>query len=130
MKRSGCSVRWLAGLSVLAAVVFVAAESAPAQQVARIARYTLADPAKRAELFQITDQINDLYANSFAFQGLKLFYEPKTGECVAVSVWESRAGLVATVQADAFKGLLDRVKPLTKGDFTVKTFEVYAPKRK
>ena len=130
MKRCGLSLRCLIRLSAVAVLVLVVAESASAQQLARIAKYTLADPAKKAQLFQVTDEINELYRNSFAFQSLKLFYDPATHECVAVSLWESRSGLQATIEADAFKGLLDKVKPLTKGDFTVKTYEVYQPKTK
>ncbi len=130
MKCSKLSVRWGIRVSLWALVVLAVVESASAEQIARIVRYTLADPAKKTELFQLTDEINEVYLNSFAFQGLKLFYDPATNECVAVSIWESRAGLLATVEANAFKGLLDKVKPLTKGDFTVKTLQVYVPKRK
>lgn len=130
MNRSRLSLLWSLRLSVLAVLVLVVAGSASAEQIARVVKYTLADPAKKPQLLQLTDKVNELYSNSFAFQGLKLFYDPKTREVVAVSVWESRVGLQATVEADAFKGLLDQFRPLIKGDFDVKTYEVYVPKKK
>lgn len=130
MNRSRRSLLWSLRLSVLAALVLVAASSVSAEQIARVVKYTLADPANMAKLHQLTDEVNELYSTSFAFQGLKLFYDPATQEVVAVSVWESRSGLQATVEANAFKGLFEKFRPLIKGDFDVKTYEVYVPKKK
>lgn len=130
MNRSRLSLLWSLRLSVLAMLVLVVAGTASAEQIARVVKYTLADPAKKPQLLQLTDKVNELYSNSFAFQSLKLFYDPNTREVVALSVWESRVGLQATVEADAFKGLLEQFRPLIKGDFDIKTYEVYVPKKK
>jgi quinol monooxygenase YgiN len=46
-----------------------------------------------------------------------------------VSLWDSQADMEAVTQTDAFKALLEKVKPLTKGDFAAKSFQIHELKK-
>jgi quinol monooxygenase YgiN len=129
MKRFSFSLSRLVRWSVLAAAVVLVAGPASAEQVLRIVKYTIAQPDQQQQLFQLTDQINELYAKSKGFRWLKLSYDEATGEYMAVSLWKSRAVMEAAVKDDAFQTLLGKLKPLTKGDFSAKTYKVYEPKK-
>ncbi len=130
MKRSVWLSTWLTGLTVLAGIVFGDIDSASGQQVLRIAKFTIADPGKQQEAFALTDQITEVFAKSEAFRWLKFSYDPETGENVAVSLWKDLSAMERSAQTEEFKALLEKMKQLTKGDFTAKTYQVYQPKKK
>jgi len=48
---------------------------------------------------------------------------------VGVSLWDSLADMEAVTQTKAFKALLEKLKPLTKGDFMAKTYQVHELKK-
>jgi quinol monooxygenase YgiN len=117
-------------VSCLAGIVWLAAESASAQQIVRIVTFTVASPEQQAEVLKVTDEITKVFKASDAFRWIKFAYNPETGENVAVSVWKSRAGMDAVARNPDFKPLLEKMKQLTKGDLSVKTYLGYEPKKK
>ncbi|NUQ66343.1 MAG: hypothetical protein HUU20_28100 [Pirellulales bacterium] len=129
MNRSGRFVSWSARLALLAGVVLLGAEVCSAQQVLRIAKFTVASPDKQQEVFAVTDEITALYAKSEAFRWLKFSYDPDSGENVAVSLWTDRSGMEAAAKSDEFKASLEKMKRLSKGDFSAKVYQVYQPKK-
>ena len=70
-----------------------------------------------------------MYVAAKGFQSLKFSYDPATGQNVGVSLGDSQADMEAVAQADAFKALLEKLKPLTKGDFMAKTYQVHELKK-
>ena len=103
--------------------------SASADPILRLVTFTVADPGKQDQAFQVVSDANKLFAAAKGFQSLKFSYDPATGQNVGVSLWDSLADMEAVTQTDAFKALLEKVKPLTKGDFAAKTSQVHELKK-
>jgi heme-degrading monooxygenase HmoA len=99
--------------------------SASAEPILRLVTFTVADPSKQDQAFQVASEANKLFAAAKGFQSLKFSYDPATGQNVGVSLWDSLADMEAVTQTDAFKALLEKLKPLTKGDFVAKTYQVH-----
>ncbi|NLX99419.1 MAG: hypothetical protein GXY83_25060 [Rhodopirellula sp.] len=129
MKRSSWSMALLAAWALLATGVFGGTESASAQQVLRIAKFTIADTDKQQEVFAVTDAITEVFSKSEDFRWLKFCHDPETGEQIAVSLWKNEAAMAEAADCEEFKTLLDKMKRLTKGDYTAKTYQVYQPKK-
>jgi hypothetical protein len=117
-------------VSCLAGIVWLAAESASAQQIVRIVTFTVASPDKQPDVLKVTDEITQVFKASDAFRWIKFAYDPETGENVAVSVWKTRAGMDDVAKSAEFKTLLEKMKGLAKGELTVKTYRAYEPKKK
>jgi len=124
-------------LSLLQSLLFVAvmgivlglAVSASAESILRLVTFTVADLGKQDQVFQLASNANKLYVAAKGFQSLKFSYDPATGQNVGVSLWDSLADMEAVTQTDAFKALLEKLKPLTKGDFAAKTYQVHELKK-
>ena len=128
MKRRGIAAQLV--VSCLAGIVWLAVESASAQQTVRIVTFTVASSEQQPQVLKVTDEITQVFKTSKAFHWITFAFNPETGENVAVSLWKSRAGMEAVAQSAAFKPLLEKMKQLAKGDLTVKTFQAYEPKKK
>jgi hypothetical protein len=128
MRRRGIAVQLV--VSCLAGIVWLAAESASAEQTVRIVTFTVASPEQQPQVLKVTDEITQVFKTSKAFRGITFAFNPETGENVAVSLWKSRAGMDAVAQSASFKPLLEKMKQLAKGDITVKTYQAYEPKKK
>ena len=87
--------------------------SASADPILRLVTFTVADPGKQDQAFQVVSDANKLFAAAKGFQSLKFSYDPATGQNVGVSLWDSLADMEAVTQTDAFKALLEKLKPLT-----------------
>jgi len=103
--------------------------SASADPILRLVTFTVADPGKQDQAFQVVSDANKLFAAAKGFQSLKFSYDPATGQNVGVSLWDSLADMEAVTQTEAFKALLEKLKPLTKGDFMAKTYQVHELKK-
>ena len=99
--------------------------SASAEPILRLVTFTVADPSKQDQVFQLVSDVNKLYVAAKGFQSLKFSYDPATGQNVGVSLWDSQAAMEAVTQTEAFKALLEKVKSLTKGDFIAKSYQVH-----
>ena len=117
-------------VSCLAGIVWLAAESASAQQIVRIVTFTVASPEQQPQVLKVTDEITQVFKTSKAFRWITFAFNPETGENVAVSLWKSRGGMEAVAENAAFKPLLEKMKQLAKGDLTVKTYQAYEAKKK
>jgi len=124
-------------LSLLQSLLFVAVMgivlgltvSASAEPILRLVTFTVADPSKQDSAFQVASDANKLFVAAKGFQSLKFSYDPATGQNVGVSLWDSLTDMEAVTQTDAFKALLEKLKPLTKGDFAAKTYQVHELKK-
>ncbi len=103
--------------------------SASAEPILRLVTFTVADPGKQDQAFQVASDANKLFVTAKGFQSLKFSYDPATGQNVGVSLWDSVADMEAVTQTEAFKALLEKLKPLTKGDFMAKTYQVHELKK-
>ena len=103
--------------------------SASADPILRLVTFTVADPGKQDQAFQVVSDANKLFAAAKGFQSLKFSYDPATGQNVGVSLWDSLADMEAVTQTEAFKALLEKLKPLTRGDFMAKTYQVHELKK-
>jgi len=128
MRRRGIAAH--VAVSCLAGIVWLAAESASAQQIVRIVTFTVASPEQQPQVLKVTDEITQVFKTSKAFRGITFAFNPETGENVAVSLWKSRAGMEDVAESAAFKPLLERMKLLTKSGLTVKTYQAYEPKKR
>jgi quinol monooxygenase YgiN len=120
--------RALLAVAVMGLVLGVAI-SASAEPILRIVTFTVADASKQDHVFPLVNDVNKLFGAAKGFQWLKASYDPATGQNAGVSLWDSQAAMEAVTQTDAFKALLEKVKALTKGDFTAKTYQVYELKK-
>ena len=128
MRRRGIAAQL--AVSCLAGIVWLAAESASAQQTVRIVTFTVASPEQQPQVLKVTDEITQVFKTSKAFRWITFAFNPETGENVAVSLWKSRGGMEAVAESAAFKPLLGKMKQLAKGDLTVKTYQAYEAKKK
>ena len=103
--------------------------SASAEPILRLVTFTVADSGKQDQAFQVASDANKLFVAAKGFQSLKFSYDPATGQNVGVSLWDSVADMEAVTQTEAFKALLEKLKPLTKGDFMAKTYQVHELKK-
>lgn len=117
-------------VSFLAGIVWLAAESASAQQIVRIVTFKVASAEQQPKVLEVTDEITQVFKTSKAFRGITFAFNPETGENVAVSRWTSRAGMDAVAKSEALKPLLEKMKELAEGDLTVKIYRAYEPKKK
>lgn len=117
-------------VSCLAGIVWLAAESASAQQIVRIVTFTVASPEQQPQVLRVTDEITKVFKTSKAFRSITFAFNPETGENVAVSLWKTRAEMEAVAKSEAFKPLLEKMEHLAKGDLAVKTYQAYEPKKK
>jgi quinol monooxygenase YgiN len=124
-KRLSLSLLYVAVMGIIVGVTV----SAAAEPILRLVTFTVADPGKQDQVFQVASDANKLFVAAKGFQWLKLSYDPATGQNVGVSLWDSLADMEAVTQTEAFKALLEKVKPLTKGDFAAKTYQVHELKK-
>ena len=110
-------------------IVFGVTVSASAEPILRLVTFTVADSSKQDQAFQVVNDVNKLFVAAKGFQWLKFASDPTTGQNVGVSLWDSQADMEAVTQTDAFKALLEKVKPLTNGDFAAKTYQVHELKK-
>lgn len=103
--------------------------SALAEPILRLVTFTVAEPSKQDQASQVVSDAYKLFAAAKGFQSLKFAYDPATGQNVGVSLWDSLAEMEAVTQTEAFKALLEKLKPLTKGDFAAKTYPVHDLKK-
>ena len=103
--------------------------AASAEPILRLVTFTVADPNKQDQVFQVINDVNKLYVAAKGFQWLKFASDPTTGQNVGVSLWDSLADMEAVTQTEALKALLEKLKPLTKGDFMAKTYQVHELKK-
>jgi quinol monooxygenase YgiN len=103
--------------------------SASAEPILRLVTFTVADPGKQDQVLQVVNDVNKLYVAAKGFQWLKFASDPTTGQNMGVSLWDSQADMEAVTQTDAFKAFLEKVRPLTKGDFAAKTYQVHELKK-
>ena len=103
--------------------------SAAAAPILRLVTFTVADPSKQDQAFEVASDANKLFVAAKGFQSLKFSYDPATGQNVGVSLWDSLADMEAVTQTEAFKALLEKLKPLTRGDFMAKTYQVHELKK-
>jgi quinol monooxygenase YgiN len=128
-KRSSLSgPRSVLSAAVLGIVLCVTV-SASADPILRIVTFTVADPGKQEQVFQVINDVNKVFSAAKGFQWLKASYDPATGQNAGVSLWDSQAAMEVVTQSDAFKALLEKVKSLSKGDFAAKTYQVYELKK-
>jgi quinol monooxygenase YgiN len=131
------TMRQRPSLSLPQSLLFVAAlgivlgvtVSASAEPILRLVTFTVTDSSKQDQAFQLASDANKLFVAGKGFQWLKFSYDPATGQNMGVSLWDSQAAMEAVTQTDAFKALLEKLKPLTKGDFTAKTYQVHELKK-
>jgi quinol monooxygenase YgiN len=115
-------------MAVVGIVLGVTA-SAAAEPILRLVTFTVADPSKQDQVFQLVRDANTLFVVAKGFQSFTFSYDPATGQNVGVSLWDSQAAVEAATQTDALKALLEKLKPLTKGDFMAKTYQVHELKK-
>lgn len=116
-------------LVAVVGIVLGVTVSAFAEPILRLVTFTVADPSKQDQAFQVVSDAYKLFAAAKGFQSLKFSYDPATAQNVGVSLWDSLADMEAVTQTDAFKALLEKLKPLTKGDFMAKTYQVHELKK-
>jgi heme-degrading monooxygenase HmoA len=84
-------------------------------------------PGKRSEAEKVADTFAGIYKTMKGFKGSTFFGEWETGECGALSQWESKED--ADAASASMKPKLQEVAGgILKGPPTVKTFELYGPK--
>ena len=69
--------------------------SASAEPILRLVTFTVADPSKQDQVFQVINDVNKLYVAAKGFQWLKFAADPATGQNVGVSLWDSQADMEA-----------------------------------
>jgi heme-degrading monooxygenase HmoA len=127
MKQSYLSLQRYLLLGALMGVVLLFTVSASAEPVLRIVSFTAAGPDQQKELAKMAP--GKLYAEAKGCQWVKFWSDPSTGETGSVSLWDSRADMEAFLNSDAYKAIFPgKVKPLTKGDISVKVYPVFEPK--
>jgi quinol monooxygenase YgiN len=80
-------------------------------------------------VLKVADSANKEYLKAKGCQWVKFWYNPATGENGSVSLWDSQADLDAFLKSDAYKAILEKVKPLSKGDFAGKVYAVHEPRK-
>jgi heme-degrading monooxygenase HmoA len=118
--------RILSGAFAVALSLF--ALPASAEPVVRIVSFTAAGPSQQKELEKIAPV--KLYKAAKGCQWVKFWQDTTTLETGSVSLWDSRADMEAFAKSDAFQAVFSgKVKPLTKGDISVKVYSVVEPKQ-
>jgi quinol monooxygenase YgiN len=97
--------------------------------VLRIATFSVSGPDKQEQVLKVADSANKEYLKAKGCQWVKFWYNPATGENGSVSLWDSQADLDAFLKSDAYKAILEKVKPLSKGDFAGKVYAVHEPRK-
>jgi quinol monooxygenase YgiN len=118
-----------ASACALLAVLSAFGQPPTGKPVLRIATFTVAEPAKQDLVLKAADAADKEYAKAKGCQWVKFWYHPSTGENGSVSVWDSQADLDAFLKSDAYKAILAKVTPLSKGDFSAKVYAVHEPKK-
>jgi quinol monooxygenase YgiN len=108
----------------------LSAEEAPAgKPVVRIATFTVAGPDQQEQVLKVADGASKDYGKAKGCQWVKFWYNPSTGENGSVSLWDNQSDLEAFLKSDAYKAILEKVKPLSKGDFASKVHAVHEPRK-
>jgi hypothetical protein len=89
--------------------------SASAEPILRLVTFTVADPDKQDQVFQLASwpatpikcTLPPRAANRSSSS-----YDPATGQNVGVSLWDSQVDMEAVTQTDAFQIFLEKLKPL------------------
>ena len=118
-----------AGACVLLAVQSAFVQPPAGKPVLRIATFTVAESGKQDEVLKVADAADKEYARAKGCQWVKFWYHASTGENGSVSLWDSQADVDAFLKSDAHKAILEKVKPLSKGDFSSKVFAVHEPRK-
>ena len=117
--------RWIG----VAALLFLLAGAALAEQVIRISTYK-ALPGKFEEVSKVTDEeITGVYAGMRGLKWVRFYYDPATGERGSVTLWADRSDLDAYMKSDERKGILVKLRPLIEGDVTSRIYVVYESKK-
>lgn len=112
----------------LAVMVWLFAVAASAEPVLRIVTFTVG-PGKQAQMFKLADEANNVYAAAKGFQWVKFWSDPFSGEYGSVSLWDSYADLEAFLNSEAYRGVSEKVRPLVRGVFSDKVYQIYEPKK-
>ena len=105
-----------------------AAQHPATGQVLRVLT-TTALPDKRDQLPKIVADITQVLAATKGIQWFKVGSDPATGEIVSVTLWNSQAEVDAFFKSDARKALNEKIRPLMKGEPTIKQYQVSEVKK-
>ncbi len=86
-------------------------------------------PDKRDQLPKIVDDLTQLLAATKNILWFKVGSDPATGEYVAVTLWNSQADAEAFVNSDARKSTVEKIRPLSQGEASSKTYHVSEAKK-
>ena len=119
----------LAGAFLMLAALSAAGQQPAGKPVLRIATFTVSEPAKQEQVLKVADAAHKEYATAKGCQWVKFWYHPATGENGSVSLWDTQRDLDAFLKSAAHKAILEKVKPLSKGDFASKIYTVHEPRK-
>ena len=83
------SLLFVAALGIVLGVTV----SASAEPILRLVTFTVTDPSKQDQAFQLASDANKLFVAAKGFQWLKFSYDPATGQNMGVSLWDSQAAM-------------------------------------
>jgi heme-degrading monooxygenase HmoA len=84
-------------------------------------------PGMQSEGEKVADTFAGIYKTMKGFKGSTFFNDSETGECGALSLWESREDVDAA-SASLKPKLQEVAGGIMKGPPTVQTFKLYEPK--
>ncbi|OPY78230.1 MAG: hypothetical protein A4E65_02384 [Syntrophorhabdus sp. PtaU1.Bin153] len=84
-------------------------------------------PGMRSAAEKVADTFAAIYKTMKGFRGATFFADHETGECGALTVWESREDAEAAT-ASLWPKLQEIAHGMLKGPPTVRVFELYEPK--
>jgi quinol monooxygenase YgiN len=114
--------RYFLSAALLATVMLFAA-SVLADPVLRIVKFTAA-PDQQQQLSKLRDEANKVYVGAKGCKWVKFYNDPATGERGSVSLWDSEADVKAFLQSAEYKPILEKLKPLVKGEMSSKIYIV------
>ena len=87
------------------------------------------DPAQRAEIERIEDEVSRLYVPEAGCRFVQFFGDPATGWYGNIAVWESQAAIDALGARPEMAAVGARLKPLLRTPPIVEVYPVYEPRR-
>ena len=128
MKRTD-SLTWQRfGSVALLASVMLFASAAIADPVIRFVKVTAVGEEQKQEMAKVRADASKLYAAAKGCKWVKFWSDPSSGEQGSISLWDSEADVKAFLQSAEYKPILERLKPLVKGEVTSKMYNVDEPK--
>lgn len=127
--KSTVSLSWQRFVSVvLLASVTLFASAAFADPVIRFVKITAAGPEQQQEMSKLRADATKVYTAAKGCKWVKFWNDPSSGEQGSISLWDSEADVKAFLQSAEYKPILERLKPLVKGEVTSKIYNVEEPK--